>query len=142
MFPQYNVKVHASKVELFRTNLLKVRISGNPLVFREAEAGFFSLELGQDNLKINEVVYNDQPFEFEKFGLVNMEIEDKSATTAYHIPEGIFIVYDPLDLSLKSGLEKIPSTAITPNILKSFGVAVPDYMQLVPIRAFANPSAS
>ena len=79
----------------------------------------------------------DEKISFEELGLENMMIEDKSGSTAYHIPEGIMVIYDPKDVSAKEGITKIPSTAVAPALLYNFGLDVPEYMTFQPIKGLA-----
>jgi predicted AlkP superfamily phosphohydrolase/phosphomutase len=66
----------------------------------------------------------------ESIGLTCVEIEERSDTTAYHVPEGIFAIYDPQDRSVKpADRPEVSVLEIAPTILDTFGVAVPDYMQ-------------
>ena len=89
---------------------------------------------GQKNLKEEVAFLGDEKISFAELGLENLQIEDKSGSTAYHIPEGIMVIYDPTDTTAKEGITKIPSTAVAPALLKNFGVEVPSYMSVQPIK--------
>ena len=111
---------------------VELTVAGEQLKFRRADNGFFSMEWGQPNL-------HDQPDAVrvagevrvpESIGLTCVEIEERSDTTAYHVPEGIFAIYDPQDRSKKpTERPEVSVLEIAPTILDTFGVAVPDYMQ-------------
>jgi hypothetical protein len=60
--------------------------------------------------------------------MVNVEIEDKSGSSAYHIPQGCLFIYDPRERSRKTDRPNIATTEIAPSILRNFGARVPDYM--------------
>ncbi len=137
MFPQYNIKINAVKVETLRNGLKDLRINGQHVEFREQEGGFFAIDFGQKNIKEEFATLGDEKISFEELGLENMMIEDKSGSTAYHIPEGIMVIYDPKDLTAKEGITKIPSTAVAPALLYNFGLDIPEYMSFQPIKGLA-----
>jgi hypothetical protein len=86
--------------------------------------------MGQTNMDPtrDRVTLNGEIQGFGDLGMVNVEIEDKSGSSAYHIPEGCLFVYDPKERSLKRDRPEIATTEIAPSILRNFGAAVPDYM--------------
>ena len=58
-----------------------------------------------------------------------VEIEDRSGTTAYHVPEGILAVYDPRGTAARAAdRPRISTLEIAPALLTSCGVAPPSYM--------------
>ena len=129
MFPQFNVRINAEKTDNFRNAVSKINIANHPLEFRESENGFFSLDFGQKNQGAGKMIYDGSETSFKEFGLYNMIIEDKSDSTAYHIPEGTLLIYDPQHAASNQKIEKIPSTALAANILKNFNVNIPSYMK-------------
>ena len=132
MLPQRNVHVEPDHADRFEAALRAITVAGAPLRFRRADNGFFSMEWGQPNL-------HDQPdavrFAGEirspaSLGLRAVEIEERSDTTAYHVPQGLLAIYDPQHPSAKS--QERPDVSvldIAPKMLTNFGVAVPEYMQ-------------
>ena len=79
------------------------------------------------------------PVALSAAGLANEQIDDESDGTAYHIPEGCFIVYDPQDTSVKnSRIHGISTTAILPSFLQHFGLPIPEYMSDVRIDAITK----
>jgi hypothetical protein len=102
------------------------------LVFRPAADGFFSMDWGQPNLhdvpdavRVAGVVRDPG-----ELGLQAVEIEERSDTTAYHVPDGVLAIYDPQDTSAKPGIRRDVSVLeVAPAILHTFGVTVPGYMQ-------------
>ena len=132
MLPQRNVHVDAEFADDFETALQAITVAGAPLRFRRADDGFFSMEWGQPNL-------HDQPDAIQIRGLVRapaeiglriVEIEERSDTTAYHVPQGVLAIYDPAERSAKTQERPdISVLEVAPAILARFGVAAPDYMQ-------------
>lgn len=69
-------------------------------------------------------------FSVQELGLRNVEIQDKSATFAYHIPQGVLVSYDPQkQRGLSSERRSISTTEIAPAILNNFGITPPSYMR-------------
>jgi hypothetical protein len=130
MLPQTNLLVSPGVSGRMHDALSGLRVAGEPVSFREREAGFFSIDMGQTNIdeSSHRVTLGVQAHGFADLGMVNVEIEDKSGSSAYHIPEGCLFVYDPLDRSVKRERPEIATTEIAPSILRNFGAAVPDYM--------------
>ena len=63
--------------------------------------------------------------------------EDNVGCSAYHIPEGFMMVYDPAKKPLGAGLRNQISTLdIAPAFLRHFGVAPPAYMRQAPALTF------
>ena len=131
MLPQRNVNVEPEYVDKFEAGLKQVSIGDNPLTYRR-DGGFFSIDFGQANLHDNPdaVTLGGQQKQPAQLGLEIVEIEDRSDTTAYHIPEGILSIYDPSDRAVKRAERpEVSVLAITPAVLENFGVPTRDYMQ-------------
>jgi hypothetical protein len=143
MLPQRNVQVDAAFADDFDLTLREISVAGAPLRFRRADGGFFSMEWGHPNLhdqgdavRVGGVVR--APAEL---GLRSVEIEERSDTTAYHVPQGVLAIYDPQDLTVKS--QERPDVSVldvAPALLNTFGVAVPAYMN-DPVGLVANRAA-
>ncbi|MEO5571090.1 MAG: hypothetical protein ABIT08_01085, partial [Bacteroidia bacterium] len=137
MFPQFNVRINPEKIEHFRNASGKLIVGNEAVEVRESENGFFAFDFGQKNQGAGKITYDGKETTFKEFGLYNLIIEDKADSTAYHIPEGTLLVYDPQHTSAKQDVEKIPSTALVPNILKNFNVSVPAYMKFEKIEGLS-----
>lgn len=132
MSPQRNVRVDPEYADAFEAALREIRVAGGALGFRRAEDGFFSMDWGHSNL-------HDTPDAVQvagatrtpaSLGLRSVEIEDRSDTTAYHVPQGVLAIYDPQDRIHKpTERPEVSVLAIAPTILATLGVAAPDYMQ-------------
>jgi hypothetical protein len=130
MLPQTNVLVASEKVASFREKLKTVKIDGEPIYFREAEGGFFSIDLGQEGFLTKPQVADvgNRQVPFAELGMKPVEIDDKSHSSAYHIPNGTLLIYDPLDRSPKPGFTQISTTEIAPTLLDNYSVPIPSYM--------------
>ena len=93
MVPQFNFFVDDR--EKFIAQLKTLTINGEPVSFREKESGFFSLDLGHQNLKSIDIQLGGKTVSLDQTGLENTIIQDKSTSTAYHIPEGHLYSYHP-----------------------------------------------
>ncbi len=131
MLPQCNVIVDEEYRETFEAGLAKLRIGGKRVGYKRTDTGFFSMTFGQNNLhdKPRAVVFEGKPRKMASMGFEAVEIEDRSDTTAYHVPEGILAIYDPADVSPKaSERPEISVLAVAPALLKNFGVEPRPYM--------------
>jgi hypothetical protein len=131
MLPHFNLLVAADHVEPFCDALRTVRVGGQPLHVKRSDNGFFSLEFGQANLQQqpDAVTIAGQARPIASLGLETVEIEDRSGTTAYHVPEGILAVYDPVRLSAGNGARpEVSVLEVAPTLLQTFGVEPPAYM--------------
>ena len=66
---------------------------------------------------------------FSDLGFSNNKINDQTAQTAYHIPEGSLLIYSPACDYSQLGCQSISSIDIAPSILQNFGVKKPGYMK-------------
>lgn len=156
MMPQFNIVVNPDKVTTLKESLDALVIDGEPIVYRVADHGFFSIDLGQRNihLKPQHVVFRGEVVPFAEMSLGGVEIEDKSGANAYHIPEGCLMIYDPERMPAAStklssgnghtngngvngsangnGHTSISTLDIAPAILQNFSVEVPEYMKRPP----------
>ena len=137
MFPQFNVRINANKVNDFKNKLEKIVVGNEPTTFRVKEDGFFAIDFGQKNVKNAVAMVDGKEVPFKEIGLYNLIIEDKADSTAYHIPEGICLVYDPQKAASTQEVKTVQSTAIVPNILKNFNIPVPSYMNYVPMEGIS-----
>jgi hypothetical protein len=133
MRPQVNLRVGERDVQAFRAALSGLAIDGVPVVFRESENGFFSIDFGQQNLHMKPeacATLHGRSIGFEALGLSNIEIEDKSGSTAYHVPQGALMIYDPADRTARDAARpQISTLELAPSLLLTFGAPVPAYMR-------------
>jgi len=137
MLPQVNVQVAVEKAAWFEQRLQQVYIGDQSLGFRSGR-GIHSLDFGHSNLTSNTPVrVSDFVGNFADFGLSNVEIQEKSGTNAYHVPQGSLVVFDGLSwqeegsLSHRTGNATRPEVSVlevAPALLRNYGVRAPDYM--------------
>ena len=127
MMPQINFELKEGVNELSaKLNLLK--INNNQIKF-ELNKNLFSITFGHENLKLDniKVLYNGKILNMLDIGLKNIEIQDHANTTAYHIPQGIFLSYPFFNIN--KHIESISTTNIAPTILENFNINKPEYME-------------
>jgi hypothetical protein len=133
MAPLVNLFVSESHLATFEKSLQRLRIDGKPLEFSRAPGGFFSLHFGHVNLHGTPQIaaVGDQEVSFARLGLECVDIEDKAASTGYHIKGGMLLVYDPFhEPREESAMRRQLSTLeIAPAILRNYSVPIPDYMR-------------
>jgi hypothetical protein len=130
MLPQFNLVVRPEHIQTFGDALPTVRIGGDPLGFSCQDGGFFSLDFGQPNLhnQADAVCVAGEPRSLDSLGLQAVEIEDRSGTTAYHVPDGVLAVYDPTRPVHTSQRPEVSVLEVAPTLLRRFGIQPPDYM--------------
>ena len=131
MAPDINLVVEPPFIDLFRTQLDLLRIAGHGLQYRSGCDGFFSLRLGQPNLaqRADCIMLRGRVLQPHELGLAHVSIDEQSATTAYHIPQGLLLTFDPRRPPRSVGRTQISTLDIAPALLQHFGVGIPGYMQ-------------
>jgi hypothetical protein len=151
MLPQTNVTVIDALAGSFERRLSELRLVDKPLTYRRGDGGFFAMDFGHANMhsRPTPVRYQGERHALAAFGMKAVEIEDRSGTTAYHVPEGVLFIYDPqrsAELATSrtvagtaAGRPQISTLEIAPALLHAFGVPRPEYM--APLSA-AGPAES
>ena len=130
MLPRYTFKIKPHKVGEFRERIRTIGIAGEPLSAIEEAGDRFFVKLGHRNLSVQSdcATVNGKAVALADLGLENTEIEDRSGTTAYHIPQGGLLIYDPKRKATSTQRASVTTRDIAPAILKNFSVPVPEYM--------------
>ncbi len=129
MVPMYMVVIDEKVSELARLNLGKLSINDTPIEFIDLGNNvfqiFFQVE-NPDKEKLS-VSLDGQTISLSNIGLEIVDIEDESGSYAYHIPEGILLVFDP-NQPESSDHGTLSTTAIAPAMLANFNIKPPTYM--------------
>jgi hypothetical protein len=129
MDPDVAFRVRDERADDFRRFAASVEIAGHPLTFDEKEQGFFNLTLGQRNLEGDfKVRIGSEAQVGADLGLVNEKVDDETASSGYHVPEGTFVLYDPRTRQGDSSRSSVSTLDLAPWVLSSCGVEVPSYM--------------
>jgi hypothetical protein len=129
MAPDISVQVRQSKATAFRRALEGLHIDGSPVTCDQREQGFFSISLGHRNVSLDFGELGGRRVLFRDLGLRNLTIEDESNSSAYHVPEGVLLIFDPARSADAETRRRIDTTEIAPAILSSFGLVLPSYMR-------------
>ena len=78
--------------------------------------------------KFDKIRVGGQPRPLSELGMTNLQVEDEADSTAYHVPEGIFVIYDPQDRRGGGERAEVSTLDIAPYFLSDLGVDVPGYM--------------
>jgi len=135
MLPQFNFSLSDARAKNVEACLAGLRVNGEPVAYRRLEGRGFSVDFGHPNLKETQISLDGKPISLAASGLENVVIEDKSSSTAYHIPEGHLFVYHPANQASDRAVHQMQTTEIAPAILSNFAAARPSYMPA------ANPKA-
>ncbi|MFT3743652.1 MAG: hypothetical protein QM785_05080 [Pyrinomonadaceae bacterium] len=128
MLPQFNFAISESRNAEVENKLTSLAVNGEPIVFRHLAGKGFSVDLGHQNLKETTISLGGRSIDLDESGLKNVVIEDKSSSTAYHIPEGHLFIYHPSFAASAVANEQMPTAEIASLILHNFGVERPNYM--------------
>lgn len=130
MVPQANVWVSASALERFMQNIGSLTVNGRNISATRMGDGIVRLELGLPNERIEAVSYQGSAVDGADFGITCLEMMDATGANAYHIPNGMLMVYDPkAPETAQMTPKRISTTEVAPSILRNFAVARPGYMQ-------------
>ena len=131
MAPDINLVVAGAAADGFEAALQQVTIAERPLEFRRGTGGLFSLRFGQPDLSRHQhyIQLAGKAITAQELGLSNVSIDEQSSTTAYHIPQGMLLIYDPRRAAPAAGRTQISTLDIAPAILRRFAIPVPPYMR-------------
>ena len=130
MVPQFNVQIHVDKRNEFEEKLATFRINGQTVHSRQKAEGFYSLDIGFSNLEESKIKIElmGHTIPLLHSGMENVKIQDRCGATAYHIPQGSFIIYAPSKGLNGNDVTSVSTMDIAPTILRNFNIPVPDYM--------------
>jgi hypothetical protein len=130
MIPQYVVGVSAEAVADFRARFASLTINGEPVPLTDLGNGVFQFSIGQSNLDdaSTDIRLGGAQSTPSAVGMTNVRIDDESGAYAYHIPQGILVVYDPAS-PCGQDCGTISTQDIAPSILANFSVERPAYMR-------------
>jgi len=110
MAPIYVFKIKNKEKINNLKEIEKILINKKVIDFK-IEQNFIFLEFGHINLENNEIVYDNNVYRFEDFGLKNEPIQDSSGSSAYHDPKGILFIYPD---STNIDFEKVKKNNLIP----------------------------
>lgn len=131
MEPAVNIVVAPDKVDAFRGKLETLQIEDKPAHFVERSGGFFNLVFGQCDLDDMAplATLEGRAVRPRDIGLAAVPVEDGADGTAFHIPNGVFFIYDPEKPSESQERARVTTLEVAPALLRSFGIDPPAYMK-------------
>ena len=112
----------------------KIKIRENRINYNIMSDKSIRIDFGHINFEEKELIYfGNKVINLCEIGLEIIRIQDLAGSYAYHIPEGILVIFNG---SNKQSLQKVINTTyIAPSILDHFGIKIPEYMNN-PIKLF------
>jgi hypothetical protein len=137
MAPDTCVVVEATRAAAFQAALESVCIDGRPIDVVAKDNGFFQIRLGQTSAAGQSpgVVLTGQARSLSDLGLSNVDIDDRAGCTAYHVPQGSLLIFDPRADAKPQPRTQISTLDVAPFILSYFGASVPGHMQRPALKA-------
>ncbi len=132
MAPTYTLVFNEeSGADSFMEALSRVRIAGQPVQSRRLDSRGVEFVLGQSNLSDEDftLLVGNRMVLPEEMGLENVPNDDQVGAAAYHVPEGMLLVYDPLQRSGEAAGAPVSTARIAPTLLALQAVDVPAYME-------------
>lgn len=132
MAPRYMYAIpERAAMDRFIQAASSLRINGgHPEVLRIGEDRA-CVALGFQNLPDDaiEIELMGAPVDPAALGLKNMSLQDAAGANAYHIPEGMCLIYEPGTAPHAPETRKVSTIEFAPSILANFGVEAPAYME-------------
>jgi len=115
----------------FMDVLGKVKVAGEPLKARRLGSRDVEFVLGHPNIPDEHltVTLGNQAVDPSDVGIANVPIEDEVGSAAYHVAEGMLLVFDPQGVGDRKPSEPVSTTRIAPTLLALSGVRPPSYME-------------
>ena len=132
MEPDFNITIRGGGEAALRKRLDRLVIEGQPVRYDARGGGFFSIIFGHANLRDEpEAIQLDGVAQApESLGLVNTVIEEQGGSTAFHVPEGHLLLYEPGEgRRLEATRREVSTLEIAPFVLRRLGVRPPGYME-------------
>jgi len=141
MEPTYTLAFdEESSADACMAGLARLKIAGKPIDYRRLDARGVEIVLGHSNISDEDltITIGNRSVTPQDVGIANVPIEDEVGAAAYHIPEGMLLVYDPRnEWRAPHKEDPVSTTSIAPTLLELQGIRPPAYMDR-PIADFAS----
>ncbi|MCG8444034.1 MAG: hypothetical protein MI723_19705, partial [Caulobacterales bacterium] len=94
MVPQYNFWISDAYRDSILANLASVKVNERVLKATHLGEGVVRVDLGQYNEEKAEVLVGNERVDSRKLGIENIRLPDAAGSNAYHIPEGMLLIYE------------------------------------------------
>jgi len=132
MSPQVVITPLSEACEPALKRLQRIKFNGSSVGVRRTASGDIRFETSLVNQTSIEILDGNKIIAPNEIGIENVNLQDASGAYAYHIPEGIFMHYNPLKLNqnnIEDTWTPISVLDLAPSLLKKFGVQPPPYMK-------------
>ncbi|HVO27029.1 MAG TPA: bi-domain-containing oxidoreductase [Candidatus Margulisiibacteriota bacterium] len=131
MLPRVIIALKNGQGQAFEQKLTGIRIADKgALPWKKIGHDVFRIHPGAlQNVREEFCVLDGQRVPFPELGFANVEIQDSTGQSAYHIPQGVLLIYDPQLQPTSTLRPEISTLDIAPRILQSFGLTPPAYMR-------------
>jgi hypothetical protein len=131
MLPRVIVAMRNGTADAFAAKLNGIQIADRgPLPWRHLAHDVFRLHPGAlQNVRETFCRIDGEQVPFAELGFRNVEVEDSAGQSAYHVPQGVLLIYDPSGDPRLRRRQAIPTTAVAPMLLADLGVPLPSYMR-------------
>jgi len=132
MSPQVVITPLGEACEPALKRLQRIKFNGSSVGVRRTASGDIRFETSLVNQTSIEILDGNKIIAPNEIGIENVNLQDASGAYAYHIPEGIFMHYNPLKLNqnnIEDTWTPISVLDLAPSLLKKFGVQPPPYMK-------------
>lgn len=132
MAPEFVFQMSPETLERFVLAVGQLTINGRTPRLERLGDDRICIVIGIDNLKNDEIeiVFKGERISPSAMGLHNLSLQDAAGANAYHVPNGICLVYEAGSPEQRDMTPKpLSSTEIAPSILANFGIDRPSYMQ-------------
>jgi hypothetical protein len=133
MEPTYTLSFDEEETtDRFMEAIATFRIAGQTVKNRRIDAHGVEFILGQSNLPDDELglLLGNRSLRAEQMGVANVPIADEVGAAAYHVREGMLLVYDPRGTAAPGAArEPVSTTQIAPTLLALQGVVPGAYME-------------
>jgi len=137
MLPRVIVAMRNGKAESFKERLRGIHIADRgPLPWKALGHNVFRIHPGAlQNVRDEFCLVDDRRIPFVDLGFANVEIQDSAGQSAYHIPQGVLLIYDPRHPAGTANKVQISTLDVAPMICSALGVDPPKYMQQAALAA-------
>ncbi len=131
MEPRVAVVVAPERVDELVRYLESIRLLEWTIQPTVHEGGFVGWNVPGKNLDAGyETIYvGDEARTFSELGIAVNEVQDEAGSTAYHIPKGTLIFYDPQHEYANNHRAEVSTLDMAPFLLDLYGLSVPSYMK-------------
>lgn len=131
MSPQYVLALRPEKKKDVLDKLEALSVNGKKFTVTDLGSDVLRIELSLTNAEDIEVIFRGNKIDPKSAGIQNINLQDAAGANAYHIPNGMLMVYDPADglRQQAAGTSQISTLEVAPSILRNFGIERPSYMR-------------